>query len=293
MLRTPLFALSLVLCLAVATGRCVADDALFSGPQVGEAVEPFKIRQALGEAAGEELDVVTQAEGKPLLLIFVNGITRPSVGLTRIIADYAATRAGDGLHSAVVLLTADATATETWMKNARHALPQKTAVGISVDGAEGPGAYGLNREVALTMLVAKDNKVTANFALVQPSAQADGPKILKAIVDVLGGGEVPKIETLAGGAAMRREGRPAAGGGEELRALLRPVIQLNASDEQIDKAAKAVDDAAAKNAAFAKEIGQIAQRIIVAGKLKDYGTPRSQEHLQRWANTFSPKEGRN
>ena len=226
MLRYAGLALLFVGCVAASSSQTMADEPVFSGPQVGEAVEPFKIRQALGDAAGEELDVVAKAEGKPLLLIFVNEITRPSVGLTRIIADYAATRAGDGLHSAVVLLTADATATETWIKNARHALPPKTAIGISIDGAEGPGAYGLNREVSLTVLVAKDNKVTANFALVQPSVQADGPKILKALVDVLGGGEVPKIEDLAGGAAMRREGRPAAIAADELRALLRPVIQL-------------------------------------------------------------------
>jgi hypothetical protein len=277
--------------LATQAGLCslVAAESVFSGPQVGESTEPFKIRQVFGDAAGEEIDVVAAADGKPLLLIFVHDITRPSIGLTRMLADYAATRAGEGLHSAVVLLTDDATKTETWMKNARHALPQKTSLGISVDGPEGPGAYGLNREVSLTMLVAKDHKVVANFALVQPSVQADGPKILTAIVDVLGGGEVPKVEDLAGGVAMRRDGRGESAG-VDLRALLSPVIRRDASDEQIDKAAQAVDAQMAKSEALRNQIGDIARRIIAAGKLTDYGTARSQEHLRRWAASSSSTE---
>ncbi len=281
-------AMLLFACLAL-TPLAVAADEVFSGPQAGEATSGFKIRQVLGDAAGDEMDVVTKADGAPVLLIFVHEVTRPSIGLTRIIADYAATRAGDDLNAAVVLLTDDATATETWMKNAQRALPQKVVVGISVDGPEGPGAYGLNREMSLTVLVAKANKVTANFALVQPSVQADGPKILQAIVDVLGGGDVPKIEDLAGG-AMRREGRSAAIDADELRALLRPVIQREASDEQIDKAAQAIDDAIAKNKALGVEVSQIVNRIISAGKLADYGTPRSQEHLKRWAKLSASPE---
>jgi hypothetical protein len=270
-------------------GRVAAgDDAVYSGPQIGEAITSFQLRQVLSD--GKEIDVVEKAKGQPVLLLFVHEVTRPSIGLTRIVADYAATRSADGLHTAVVLLTPDATATETWMKNARHALPQKVPLGISIDGAEGPGAFGLNREVSLTVLVAKDNKVTANFALVQPSVQADGPKILEAIVAVLGGGKVPKIEDLAGSAAMRREGRPRAIDADELRSLLRPVIQKDGSDEQIDKAAAAIDAAIAKNKALGNEIGQIAQRIIAAGKLENYGTPRSQVHLQRWAREFSTPE---
>ena len=55
-------------------------------------------------------------------------------------------------------------------------------MGVSVDGAEGPGAWGLNREVAMTVVVGKDGKATANFALVQPSVQSDGPKIFAAML---------------------------------------------------------------------------------------------------------------
>ena len=75
-------------------------------------------------------------------------------------------------------------------------MPGGVPVGISTDGQEGPGAYGLNRKVQMTILVGKDDKVTANFALVQPSAAADGPRIAQAIVDALGGGKGPTAEEL-------------------------------------------------------------------------------------------------
>ena len=58
-----------------------------------------------------------------------------------------------GLQAALVFLSADATSTEEWMKRASHALPRGVPVGISTEGAEGPGAYGLNRNVAMTVIV--------------------------------------------------------------------------------------------------------------------------------------------
>ena len=73
--------------------------------------------------------------------------------------------------------------------------PTGVPIGISVDGAEGPGAYGLNRNVTLTVLAGKGGTVTANYALVQPSVQADAPKILAEVAELVGG-EVPPLEEL-------------------------------------------------------------------------------------------------
>ena len=217
-----------------------------------------------------------------MFIIFVHEVTRPSVSLTRLLTAYAGQRSADKLHSAVVFLTADATETETWMKRAQHALPKGVPVGISVDGQEGPGAYGLNRDVTLTILVAKDNKVTANFALVQPSVQADGPKVLQALVDVLGGGDVPTLAQLGGERYMRREGDQ-RGPSPQLATMLRAVIQKSANDDDVDTAAKKVDEHLAEHPAAQKQLRQIANRIIDAGKLENYGTPRAQEHIRRWA----------
>ncbi|MEO8497707.1 MAG: hypothetical protein ABI614_21790 [Planctomycetota bacterium] len=281
---------------SLASSLAFADDEVFSGPQVGERLVPFKARGTLGEMAGKEFDLVTNADGKPTLVIFVHEVTRPSVALTRLIMNYAATRAKDGLVSGVVFLSADATDTENWMKRAAHALPQDVAVGISADGQEGPGAYGLNRNVALTVLVGNENKVTANFALVQPSIQADTPKIAKAIVDVLGGGEVPTLDelekvnpwvlagkvatTIAEGLVKSPRSDP------KLDSLLRSLIQKTATAEQVQTAVAAIETYVADKPAAQQRIGEVARTIIAAGKLDSYGTPPAQSQLKLWAEQY-------
>ncbi len=176
---------------------------VFSGPQKGEPLAKFAMQGVLGDLEGKAIDPVAQAGAKPLLLIFVHQVNRPSVGMARLLGDYAAKRAEEGLHCGIVFLTADATETEAWMKRASGALPKGVSMGISKDGQEGPGEYGLNRKVTLTILMAKEGKVTANFALVQPSIQADAPRVLEAIVTVVGG-KVPTLEELGHGAPARQ-----------------------------------------------------------------------------------------
>jgi hypothetical protein len=204
--------LAVVLSLAVVASVFAQDDkpAEFSGPQVGEKLPPFATKVVIGDEAGKELDLLKAAAGKPVLIVFVHERTRPTVGLARLIGLYAATKKGDGLTSGIVYLTADATDTEKWMNLAAGTLRTGVPVGYSADGQEGPGAYGLNRKVQMTVLVGKDDKVTANFALVQPSIQADAPKIAQAIVDVLGGGKGPTLEELQklGGGPPRRGEAP-------------------------------------------------------------------------------------
>ena len=202
--------LTLAVVIALVSTPLLAEDkpAEFSGPQVGEKLTPLATKVVLGDEAGKEIDLVKSAAGKPVLIVFVHERNRPSVGLARLLGLYAATKKEAGLASGVVFLTPDLTMTEEWMKIAKNALPGGVPVGISTDGQEGPGAYGLNRKVQMTILVGKDDKVTANFSLVQPSVQADAPKIAQAIVDVLGGGQGPTIEELQKlGGPM---GRPAA-----------------------------------------------------------------------------------
>ena len=289
-LRIVLFSASYVLL----TGfTFAADEEVFSGPQVGEPLTPFVARGVLGENADKEFDLVKQADGKPVVIFFVHSVTRPSIGLTRGIMSYASKRAKDGLTSGVVFLSGDVTETENWMKRAPHALPKNVPVGISDDGREGPGAYGLNRNVTLTVVVGNENKVTANFALVQPSAQADGPKIAKAIVDALGGGPVPSLAQLG---LVR--GRPAPKNARgrmqdpKLDSLLRAVIQKTATDEQVEAAAAALEAYANQNKAAGKRVGQITNTIIKAGKLENYGTPAAQKVLTKWAKKFGAKKER-
>jgi hypothetical protein len=276
-----------LLALALTQGSAsvrAADEKVFSGPQVGEKLTPFQVRGAFGPEKGKDLDFVTAAGGKPVLLVFVHEVTRPSIGLTRILTAFANTKKKDGLITGVVWLTDDPSEAETALERMKHALAEDVPTGIFVDGQEGPGSYGLNRNVALTILVGNENKVTANFALVQPSLQVDLPKILVALVKETGG-RAPKLEELLG---ARDSMRSRAGNEPDpnLRALLRPVIRRNATSEEVDRAATKLEAYLADHESARTEVGRITTTIIKAGKLKDYGTPRAQEHLERWAKSY-------
>lgn len=264
--------------------RAIAQEQLFSGPQVGEKLSPFKVRADFDEEAGKDVDFVGQADGKPIVLIFVHDVNRQSISMIRILSAYTASRSEDGLSTGVVWLDDDATAAENQLKKVRHALTPKVPTGVFLDGREGPGSYGLNRNVMLTILVGKQGKVTGNFALVQPSLQVDLPKILQSIVEVVGGA-VPQLSDLPGMPEMMRS-QAAQANSPNLRPLLTPLIRLTASEADVEKAAKAVEEKAAEDPAVRKEVGRIANTIINNGKLKDYGTAKAQEYLQKWAKEF-------
>ena len=229
------------------TSMLPAQEAVFSGPQAKEPLVPFQVRSLSAPDAGQQVDYVTNAKGKPLLLVFVHDVNRPSIGLVRALTAYSAKRLDDGLHTGVIMLHDDASEAEKNYQRMKHALNAETPTGISLEGREGPGSYGLNRLVTLTILLSKDDKVVANYALVQPSLQVDLPKIVKSITEVVGG-KVPSMEELIGKEGMRamqgeKKGAVAA---PDVSGLVRPLIQKNLTDEQVkeraDKIEKAMKD---------------------------------------------------
>jgi hypothetical protein len=268
----------------ISPARMDAHEPVFSGPQVGEGLPTFRVRGVFGSDAGKEIDFVAKAKGAPIVLIFVHDLNRPSIAMTRILSLYTHGRAKDGLHTGVVWLDDDISNAENDLQRIRHALTIEAPTGISVDGREGPGSYGLNRQVTLTILVGNRGKVTANHALVQPSLQADLPKILESVVAVVGG-TVPKLEDLEGMKGMEAA-RSMPSSAPDMRALLGPLIRKTASEQEVDTAAETIEAQIKKDEAVKKEIGRISSTIVNAGKLKDYGTPKAQEYLAKWAKQY-------
>src|SRR5262245_20466929 len=123
------------LSLTLLEGR--AQEKLFSGPQVGEKLPPFKVRGFFDDNAGKELDFAKQAAGRPIILVSIRDVHRPSLGLTRVLTTYTASRAKDGLATGVILLTEDVTEGENQLKRWGHALAREAPLGISLDGREG------------------------------------------------------------------------------------------------------------------------------------------------------------
>ena len=284
-MRSPTtWALALVL---LGSSAAVADDTVFSGPQVGEKLTPFRVKGVYDDQAGREFDLISQAGDKPVFLIFVHEVTRPSIALTRVLMTYAAQHGDKGLVSGVVWLADDVTAAEQFLLRARHAMPSEVPIGISVDGAEGPGAYGLNRHVALTVLVGRGGIVSGNFALIQPSVQADAPKILAKVAEAIDEAPPSPRELLA--LSQPAPGMPASRPEEtdpKLAELLRAVIRKDATADQVERAAEALEAHVAKDEMARAQVGRITRRILDSGRLPNYGTPAARQYLRKWAERF-------
>jgi hypothetical protein len=174
--------MKIVLCLvALALLFHAAMAADKSGPQVGEKIESFLIRGILDDESGKNLDLVKDAGGKPLVLFFLHERTRPAIALARQVLDTAANRKSEGLESGLILLAADVPAMEEWVKMVPHVLPRGVPIGISTDGPQGPASYHLHGNFQVTIIIAKNNRVVANFCLAQPNIQDDASKISAAI----------------------------------------------------------------------------------------------------------------
>lgn len=227
-----------------------ADDPIFSGPQVGEKLTPFKATAFSGPQDGNEVELPGPSGGKPTVLVFVHEITRPALQLIRPIDSYGAKWADLGLTTRIVWLADDPARAEQFLERARNSLNLKSPIVIALGGAEGPGNYGLNRNVMLTILVANDGKVVANFAIVQPN-ETDAPKVLAAVAKLVDkpGPTMDEIKAEVGTSRMtnrresarvaesRVEGKPTDS--ERIAALERQVSTLSeALNEALARIAK-------------------------------------------------------
>ena len=140
-----------------------AQEVVFSGPQSNESLVPFQVRSVSASDAGKQVDYVTNAKGKPLLLVFVHDVNRQSISLVRTLTAYSAKRENDGLQTGVIMLNDDANEAEKNFQRMKHALNSDTPTGVSLEGREGPGSYGLNRLVTLTILLGKSGHKALNF----------------------------------------------------------------------------------------------------------------------------------
>ena len=165
----------------------IQGEKLFSGPQPGEKLPLLTAMGINGETKDKTYDVIAKADGQPLVLFLQDesGLgLRGLVGISRLLAQIAE-KSEQKMHIGVVFLgdTPDTLAKQA-SKIVPH-VPSDVLLGISPDGCEGPGSYGLNRSVAQTVLIAKDGKVLHNFAFTQPMLRPD-PYVLGAVGEAIG-----------------------------------------------------------------------------------------------------------
>jgi len=189
-----------------------AADPIFSGPQPSEKTTPFKVLDLASEKEGAERNPIADHAGAPTAMVFLHGIERSLVPLLRVIDEYGAQRR-DRIKTEVIFLAPDRLAGEQRSKAASRSLRLQSRIGLSLDGAEGPGNYGLNKDCLMTVVTAVSNRVTANFALVQPGI-ADAPKVLEALARTAGDTNPPTVASLSTRPGERAGAR---GGGESMR----------------------------------------------------------------------------
>jgi hypothetical protein len=158
-------------------------DEKFSGPQKGEKTPGFKVFDV---GTRKETDYVAEARGAPLLLVFIHELSRPGAQLMRALDDTGQIKQARGLRTFFISLTEDRDGAERHLPQVVKSIQLKCPIGISLDGREGPGAYGLNREVMITVVVARGDRVSANFAILSPN-ETDAPKIRAAVDEALKG----------------------------------------------------------------------------------------------------------
>lgn len=272
---------------AVILGLQMGQDPIYSGPQKGEKTPPFKVL----DLKGQETDPIEQWKGAPALIVFVHELTRPGMQVVRRVDEHAARRE---LKGVVVLLGEDVNKNERYAPILQGSVKLKAAIGVSPDGLEGPGSYGLNRAAQLTILIAKDNVVAGNWAIAQPS-DTDAPAIVKAIDEMLGVKANPLeeriaalekevrelralVEELRKGQGTAKEPRKLPGAAPKdptLKEMLRPLIWKENKPEDVDAALKAIDDYATTDDLKKQAI----DAFVMLRELK-YGTEYAQQKIR-------------
>jgi len=286
-----------------------AQDAKFSGPQPGEKTAGFKVFDV---GTRQDMDYVADAKGGPMLLVFIHELSRPGAALMRSLDEYGQIKQARGLRTHFISLSEDRDGAERHLPNVIRSINLKSPMGISLDGKEGPGSYGLNREVMLTILVARDSKVTANFAIVSPN-ETDAPKIKAAVDEILkvrgpaptGSADelreqVMKLQDEVAAlreeiAAMRlkleqanRPAPPRRGEmekpkeDEQLVNLCRRLIQQRAGQEQIDAAVKDIEAYIEGKDEFKKQYVGILTRVLDLKYGNEIGQAAMRKQLEKY-----------
>ena len=285
-----------------------AQEAKFSGPQKGEKTPGFKVFDV---GSRQEVDYVSEAKGAPTLLVFIHELTRPGAALIRALDEIGQIKQARGLRTHFVSLSEDRDGAERHLPLVVKSINLRSPLGISLDGKEGPGAYGLNREVMLTILVARDQKVAANFAIVSPN-ETDAPRIKAAVDEVLKAAAPPPAGTpeelrdqvarlQEEVAALREElaalrikvdqARPPAPRrgemerpkeDEQLVNLCRRLIQPRATQEQIDAAVKDIEAYVGTNDDLKKQYAGILGRVLDLKYGNEIGQAAMRKQLEKY-----------
>lgn len=163
------------------------ENEIFSGPQPGEKLPHLKVKIIKGEDKNIILDLITMSKKQPVILFLQDETPsglRGLVGICRLLTQISE-KSNQKMHKIVVFLGDSPDTMTNQASKIRPHIPLDVLIGISPDGREGQGNYGLNRNVAQTVIIAKDGEVLHNFAFTQPALYPD-PYVLGAVAEAIG-----------------------------------------------------------------------------------------------------------
>ena len=201
-------------------------ERIYSGLQRGEKTQPFTVLHIENDTL-HELDLFDKTDEDITLICFVHRLSNDDRVLFGLgLVDFYVAK-NQNLASHFVLLSDDRAKIETMLRAwAKGPFFKKSLVSLSADGSEGPGYYGLNRNVDMTVLVVKNGKVIDNLVFNAPNGN-DLETIIGSVATAIG---KPK-PTLA---AVQQELRTERQRQQEERIKASPVFKL-APNEQIGR----------------------------------------------------------
>lgn len=263
---------------------------VFSGPQVGEPLPGFSMTVALGGKPGSEVDFVSAAGDSPVVVIFIHQLTRPGFALANAVMKYSGDVEDVKIHRGICFLSQDPTQAQTQIDRAKRYFPKDTFVGYSMEGIEGPGSYGLNRNVQVTVVVARRKQVLANFALVQPGVHADGPKILNAIAKAVDVADKPDINKYLPNNQAAQDAPIAID--PALMAAVRRLSMKDADEAAVKKAIAEIEALIKDKEPLQRQLASIAVRWVRSKRVNEIGTKEQQTTITMWARKLTAARGR-
>jgi hypothetical protein len=155
---------SLVIGVVFSSTWCLAQEPCRSGPQAGSRPGPYSSIVITGNNRGTSHCFICETAEKPAVIIFARELTDSLGKLAHSIDEAIGKNKDSDLRSWLTLVQPDQTKVDAqivkWAK--QHAVSK---VPISVfEDLVGPPSYKLTREAEVTVLLAVNEKVVANFA---------------------------------------------------------------------------------------------------------------------------------
>ena len=163
--------LSAIAAASVVLSGTLQAEKLKSGPQLGDSVGAFHVEKCAGNESdgvetGEKLCYRCKLGNRPVVAVFARKNDKQLAALVKELDAIVAKNVSKKMAAFVNLLGEDSKSLkEQATKLVKESKAKNVAVVVPVDHKKGPENYKLNPKAELTVLVYKQGRVRANFAL--------------------------------------------------------------------------------------------------------------------------------